>query len=134
MHARSAVPHAVDQSRVTRSPWASAASEPGTGNCIHREHGSEPLLRMPLKQPHAMFDPDPRSGSFARLHATGRHSHTLADHHKDIAAVRMTEAVPEAIRTEFETIRNVEICACIANALFLDALDPIVPDGDHPTA
>ena len=61
---------------------------------------------MPLKQPHATFEPDPRSGSFARFHVTGSHPKTLADHHKDIDAIRMTSAVPGSIREEFETTRN----------------------------
>ncbi|MYD97449.1 MAG: hypothetical protein F4X98_08700 [Gammaproteobacteria bacterium] len=63
-------------------------------------------MRTPLKQPAAMFEPDPRSVSLARLDAAGTHPNTLSDHHRDIAGVQMTAAVPEAIREEFETVRN----------------------------
>ena len=63
-------------------------------------------MRKPLKQLHEIFEPDPRSRSFARLDSTGQHSRTVGDHHKDIASVRMIDRVPEEIRAEFETIRN----------------------------
>ena len=63
-------------------------------------------MRMPLKQPDEMFEPDPRSTSFAKLDATGQHSKTIVDHHKQIATVRMANGVPEEIRAEFDTVRN----------------------------
>ena len=61
---------------------------------------------MPLKQPDEIFEPDPRSTSFARLDATGQRSKTIGDHHEQIAAVRMVDRVPEEIRAEFDTVRN----------------------------
>lgn len=63
-------------------------------------------MRMPLKQPDEIFDPDPRSTSFVKLDAVGQHSKTIGDHHRQIAAVRMTDRVPEEIRAEFDTARN----------------------------
>ena len=63
-------------------------------------------MRLPLKQLNRIFEPDPRSSSFVRLDAAGQHSKTIGDHYKDIAAIRMTDRVPEEIRGEFETIRN----------------------------
>ena len=63
-------------------------------------------MRQPLKQPHEMFSPDPRSTSFARLDATGPHSKTIEEHHRDVAAIRLSERVPAAIRHEFDTVRN----------------------------
>ena len=63
-------------------------------------------MRMPLKQPDEIFEPDPRSTSFTKLDATGQHSKTIGDHHKQIAAVRMAARVPEEIRAQFDTVRN----------------------------
>lgn len=63
-------------------------------------------MRQPLKQLNEIFDPDPRSTSFVRYDATGRHPKAIEDHHKDIAAIRLSEGVPAAIRDEFDTIRN----------------------------
>lgn len=63
-------------------------------------------MRMPLKQPDEIFDPDPRSTSFVKLDAVGQHSKTIGDHHRQIAAIRMTDRVPEEIRAEFDTARN----------------------------
>ena len=63
-------------------------------------------MRMPLKRPDEIFEPDPRSTSFVKLDATGQHSKTIGDHHKQIAAVRMAGRVPEEIRAEFDTVRN----------------------------
>ncbi|MDE0172731.1 MAG: hypothetical protein OYH76_22685 [Defluviicoccus sp.] len=63
-------------------------------------------MRQPLKQPHEMFDPDPRNTSFARLDATGPHSKTVEEHYRDVAAIRLSARVPAAIRHEFDTVRN----------------------------
>ena len=63
-------------------------------------------MRQPLKQLQEIFEPDPRSTSFVRYDAIGRHPKSVEDHYKDIAAIRLSEGVPPAIRDEFETIRN----------------------------
>ena len=63
-------------------------------------------MRQPLKQPHEVFDPDPRSTSFARLDAAGPHSKTIEEHYRDVAAIRLSGRVPAAIRHEFDTVRN----------------------------
>ena len=62
--------------------------------------------RQPLKDLHEIFEPDPRSEAFVRLGATGQRRKTVQDHHRDIDAVRMSDRVPETIRGEFETVRN----------------------------
>lgn len=67
------------------------------------------LMRSPLKQPSEIFDPDPRSTSFVRIDATGEHPVTLDDHHGKIAAVQISDAVPEDIRGEFDTVRNLHL-------------------------
>ena len=61
---------------------------------------------MPLKQPDEIFEPDPRSTLLARLDATEQHSKAIGDHHEQIAAVRMTDWVPEELQAEFDTVRN----------------------------
>ena len=43
---------------------------------------------------------------FGRLDATGIGPKTIDEHYADISAVRLGTGVPEAIRDEFETIRN----------------------------
>ena len=63
-------------------------------------------MRMPLKQLNEMFEPDKRSTSFARFDAAGRHAKTIDDHFADIAALQLSESVPEGIRDEFDTVRN----------------------------
>ena len=63
-------------------------------------------MRQPLKQPHEMFDPDPRSDSFARPDATGPHLKTIEEHYRDVAAIQLSEQVPEEIRDQFDTVRN----------------------------
>ena len=63
-------------------------------------------MRQRLKRLNEIFEPDDRSRSFARYDAVGRHSKTLEDHHADISAIRLSDDVPEAIRDEFDTIRN----------------------------
>lgn len=63
-------------------------------------------MRQPLKQPHEMFDPDPRSTSFARPDATGPHLKTIQEHYRDVAAIRLSEQVPEEICDQFDTVRN----------------------------
>ena len=66
-------------------------------------------MRMPLKRLDEMFEPDPRSTSFVKLDATGQHSKTIGDHYKQIATVRMADRVPEEIRAEFDTVRNLNL-------------------------
>ncbi len=69
----------------------------------------ETLIRQPLKQLNEMFDPDARSTSFVRHDATEGHPKTLKHHRADIAAIQLSEAVPEGIRDEFYTIRNLHL-------------------------
>lgn len=66
-------------------------------------------MGSPLKQPSEIFNPDPRSTSFARLDATGQHPISLDDHHEKIAAVRISDGAPEGIRGEFDTVRNLHL-------------------------
>lgn len=71
-----------------------------------RTHCPLIAMRQPLKQLNEIFDADPRSASFVRFDAIGRHPKTIEDHYEDIAAIRLSEGVPPAIRDEFDTIRN----------------------------
>lgn len=65
-------------------------------------------MRQPLKQLNEMFDPDERSMSFVRHDAAGNQlTKSLKHHHADIAAIQLSDAVPERIRDEFDTVRNV---------------------------
>ena len=63
-------------------------------------------MRRPLKQPDEMFHPDERSTQFVRHGACGVHPKTLESHHADIAALDLADEVPESIRDEFDTVRN----------------------------
>lgn len=64
-------------------------------------------MSLPLKQLHELCKPDPRSRGFARIDKTGRrHEKTISDHQEDIASIRMTDNVPDDIRRDFETLRN----------------------------
>ena len=63
-------------------------------------------MRQPLKQLNEIFDPDRRSTSFVRHDAARRHPKTLEHHHADILAIQVSEGVPESIRDEFDTVRN----------------------------
>ncbi len=63
-------------------------------------------MRQPLKHLHELFEPDLRSEAFARLEGASLRRKTVADHHREIEAVRMSDRVPETIRGEFETVRN----------------------------
>lgn len=48
-------------------------------------------MRSPLKQPGEIFDPDPRSASFARLDSTGQHPISLEYRHEKLAAARVSD-------------------------------------------
>lgn len=63
-------------------------------------------MRKPLKQLNEIFEPDLRSTMLSRLDATGHRPKTIDEHYADISAVRLGEGVPEVIRDEFDTIRN----------------------------
>ena len=63
-------------------------------------------MRQPLKHLGEIFEPDPRSEARARLEAGGVRRLTLDEHRGDIDAVRLSDGVPETIRGEFETVRN----------------------------
>ena len=63
-------------------------------------------MRLPFKQLHEIFEPDPRSKCLARLDAAGQHQKTIEDHYGDITAIRLSKGVPAEIREQFDTIRN----------------------------
>ena len=63
-------------------------------------------MRKPLKQLNEIFEPDLRSTMLSRLDATVHRPKTIDEHYADISAVRLGEGVPEVIRDEFDTIRN----------------------------
>ena len=63
-------------------------------------------MRQPLKQLNEIFDPDIRSTSFVRHDAVGDHRKTLEHHYADILAIQLSDGVPERIRDEFDTVRN----------------------------
>ena len=55
---------------------------------------------------HEIFRPDRRSTFFVRHDAAGQYPKTLDHHRADIAAIQLSDAVPEGIRDEFDTVRN----------------------------
>lgn len=63
-------------------------------------------MRQPFKQLDEIFDPDVRSTWFVRRDAAGTHPKTLENHHADIAAIQLSDAILERIRDEFDTVRN----------------------------
>ncbi|MCY4496186.1 MAG: hypothetical protein OXC14_02790 [Rhodospirillaceae bacterium] len=68
-------------------------------------------MRQPLKELNEMFEPDARSTGFGRYDAAGRHTKTIQDHYTDIRAIELSDGVPETIRDEFDTIRNLYLYA-----------------------
>ena len=63
-------------------------------------------MRQTLKRPNEIFEPDTRSKSFVRFDAAGERPRTINDHYADISTIRLYDKTPDAIRDEFETIRN----------------------------
>ena len=63
-------------------------------------------MRQPLKKLHEIFEPDSRSEAFSRMDGAGLRHQTIDDHYADITAIELSGGVPEAIRDEFDTIRN----------------------------
>ena len=63
-------------------------------------------MRMPLKALEDIFQPDPRSAAFVKLDAAGECSNTIDGHRMNVAAIEMSDQVPESIRQEFDTVRN----------------------------
>lgn len=92
--------------------WAvHGGSRLARGPTIHLHSGLGPVgswtpWNSPGKQGNT---PDPCSTSFVRIDATGEHPVTLDDHHGKIAAVQISDAVPEDIRGEFDTVRNLHL-------------------------
>lgn len=63
-------------------------------------------MRQPLKKLHEVFEPDARSEAFTRIDTAGVRPQTIGDHYADISAIELSDGVPEAIRDEFDTVRN----------------------------
>lgn len=59
-----------------------------------------------LRSPLAVCHPDPRSESFAILGENGFRSMTLEDYHQAVSVFSLHGGVPENIRVQFETSKN----------------------------
>ena len=59
-----------------------------------------------LRNPDSATEPDPRTTIFA-----GQDQPSLVAHHHDIAAISLTDGVPEAVAIQFETARNLYLYA-----------------------
>lgn len=75
---------------------------------MHDSLMSEPNLPNAecLRDPVSASQPDPRTGFFV-----GQASPSLALHHAEIDAIRLSAAVPEPIAIQFETARNLYLYA-----------------------
>lgn len=60
-----------------------------------------------LRDPSLVAVPDPRNGSRVVLESSGIRSRTLHDHHAEVAAILLHGHVPEGVRTQFETAKNI---------------------------
>ena len=59
-----------------------------------------------LRDPSSVAIPDPRNESRVVLGSDGFRSRTVDDHHADAASIALHDGVPEGIRTQFETAKN----------------------------
>lgn len=59
-----------------------------------------------LRAPTDVYDADPRNKGYSVLTESGSRPRGLEDHHADIAALTLHEGVPDGIRVQFETTKN----------------------------
>jgi hypothetical protein len=64
-----------------------------------------------LRPPDGVHDPDPRTGGLVILGPTGFRARTIHDQHDAVASITLHDGVPEDIKIQFETSRNLFLYA-----------------------
>lgn len=70
-----------------------------------------PKISDHLKPLKAILDADPRSEGFLRLDSSGFRPVTITDHHAGVAQFGLVATVPEQIKIQFETAKNLYLYA-----------------------